>query len=72
LERSRQRWTIRDEYVDHSTLTTGCAFRLRCPLAQSRCETERPELDPAAPHAAACHFADTAARIYATSIGGQE
>jgi len=72
LERSRHRLTIRDEYVDHSTLTTGCAFRLRCPLAESRCETERPELDLAAPHAAACHFADAAVRMYAASIGGSD
>ncbi|HVR33698.1 MAG TPA: ABC transporter ATP-binding protein [Acidimicrobiia bacterium] len=69
LERSRRRMTIRDEYVDHSTLTTGCAFRLRCPLAESRCETERPELDPGAKHAVACHFADDAARLYAAATG---
>lgn len=72
LEKSRQRLTIRDEYVDHSTLTTGCAFRLRCPLAESRCETDRPELDPAAAHAAACHFADAAARIHAASTSATD
>lgn len=69
VERSRRRVAIREEYVDHSTLTTGCAFRLRCPLAETRCETERPELDPA-PHAVACHFTDAAERMYAVSVGG--
>lgn len=35
----------------------GCVFASRCPLAQSRCQTERPELrDFGAGRAAACHF----------------
>jgi peptide/nickel transport system ATP-binding protein/oligopeptide transport system ATP-binding protein len=36
---------------------TGCSFRARCPLAQPRCETERPLLvDRGAGHPVACHF----------------
>jgi len=36
----------------------GCAFAPRCPLAEDRCRTDRPELRPvAAGHLAACHVA---------------
>jgi oligopeptide/dipeptide ABC transporter ATP-binding protein len=57
-----------------TSLSSGCPFAPRCPLRQSRCLQEEPELrligtptspthvsDPAAPasaHMAACHFAD--------------
>ena len=37
---------------------TGCAFHPRCPIAQPRCQIERPPLrDLGAGHLAACHFA---------------
>jgi oligopeptide/dipeptide ABC transporter ATP-binding protein len=36
----------------------GCAFRTRCPLAQSRCTTEEPQLRPVGEaRSVACHFA---------------
>ena len=35
----------------------GCVFASRCPLAQTRCHSERPELrDFGAGRTAACHF----------------
>jgi oligopeptide/dipeptide ABC transporter ATP-binding protein len=38
--------------------TGGCSFAARCPLRQTRCETEAPELrELASKHLAACHFA---------------
>jgi oligopeptide transport system ATP-binding protein len=37
---------------------SGCTFRTRCPLAESRCETEEPQLRRVGEgHEAACHFA---------------
>jgi peptide/nickel transport system ATP-binding protein/oligopeptide transport system ATP-binding protein len=38
---------------------SGCAFRTRCPVAQPDCALTRPDLDPAAVHSAACHYAGT-------------
>jgi oligopeptide/dipeptide ABC transporter ATP-binding protein len=41
---------------------SGCVFRTRCPLAQSRCELEVPTWrdigNTTNPHWVACHFAD--------------
>ncbi len=34
----------------------GCAFAGRCPKAQSRCRSERPEMKVAGDHKIACHF----------------
>jgi len=64
VERSRQRMLLRSDAVDTHTSNVGCAFRLRCPLARSRCEVERPAIDPAASHGAACHFTDEAVALY--------
>jgi oligopeptide transport system ATP-binding protein len=37
---------------------SGCPFRTRCPLAESRCESEEPHLRPVDDgHEVACHFA---------------
>lgn len=39
-------------------LPAGCTFHTRCPLAQTICKTERPELREVAPgQSSACHFA---------------
>jgi oligopeptide transport system ATP-binding protein len=45
---------------DPQRLPSGCPFRVRCPWAEARCATERPELREiqapgAAPHRIACH-----------------
>jgi len=43
---------------------SGCPFRTRCWLAESRCATERPDLREVMPgHFAACHFADDPAHL---------
>lgn len=43
---------------------SGCAFHPRCPYAQQRCRSERPELQPVgAEHLAACHFSEQVGRF---------
>ncbi|WAU81260.1 dipeptide/oligopeptide/nickel ABC transporter permease/ATP-binding protein [Streptomyces sp. Qhu-G9] len=43
---------------DPRSVPSGCAFRLRCPMARDLCATHRPELaGTGAGRAAACHFA---------------
>ncbi|WP_099824013.1 ABC transporter ATP-binding protein [Oceaniglobus indicus] len=37
---------------------SGCAFHPRCPLAQDRCRSERPELRQLGKARVACHFAE--------------
>lgn len=66
VERSRQRMLLRADAVDAHASTVGCAFRFRCPLARERCEVERPTIDAAASHGAACHFTDEAVELYRT------
>jgi peptide/nickel transport system ATP-binding protein len=34
----------------------ACRFAERCELAQPRCRSERPRLDPVRPHGVACWF----------------
>ena len=38
----------------------GCAFHPRCPMAEARCRTERPELRMVGGSEVACHFAERA------------
>ena len=64
VERTRQRMLLRADAVDAHAANVGCAFRFRCPLARERCEVDRPTIDPAAPHGAACHFTDEAVALY--------
>jgi peptide/nickel transport system ATP-binding protein len=72
VEQHRQRLLLSVEAGESAaTASTGCAFRFRCPLAQERCEVERPELDPSSDHAVACHFSEAAAQQYsATAAAG--
>ncbi len=65
VERTRARVLIRGEATDAAELRGGCSFRSRCPLAQERCVTEVPVLDPNAEHGVACHFADEAVALFA-------
>jgi peptide/nickel transport system ATP-binding protein/oligopeptide transport system ATP-binding protein len=46
-----------DDALVGADLAAGCAFRVRCPMAQVICEVQRPELvDRGAGHPVACHF----------------
>jgi peptide/nickel transport system ATP-binding protein len=38
-------------------IPSGCAFHPRCPMAQARCQVDRPELQCVGPTRAACWFA---------------
>jgi oligopeptide transport system ATP-binding protein len=56
-ERARRGTAIRGELPSVLNPPAGCVFATRCPLAQSRCHAERPELrDFPGGRAAACHF----------------
>ncbi|UMG93225.1 dipeptide/oligopeptide/nickel ABC transporter permease/ATP-binding protein [Nocardioides sp. TF02-7] len=53
--------TIPGRPVDPRTVTTGCAYAARCPLADGRCRTEEPALDHAgSDHRVACWHAGEA------------
>ncbi|GIG65103.1 ABC transporter ATP-binding protein [Phytomonospora endophytica] len=47
------------------TLPPGCPFAPRCPMAETRCREEEPELRPVdgGPRTAACHFAERLAGV---------
>ncbi|HEY8552824.1 MAG TPA: ABC transporter ATP-binding protein, partial [Thermaerobacter sp.] len=56
--RRRERRLIQGEPPDPLRPPSGCPFRTRCPLAQSRCADEVPVLRELAPgHRVACHLA---------------
>ena len=49
---------VRGDVPDITGRPSGCPFRTRCPLAESRCETEEPQLRRVDEgHEVACHFA---------------
>jgi oligopeptide/dipeptide ABC transporter ATP-binding protein len=59
LRRLTERIVLPGESPSALSPPSGCAFRLRCPRARSRCEIDDPVLAPVASggsHLAACHF----------------
>ena len=57
IARMRQRTVLQGELPSPLNPPAGCPFQSRCPIAQDRCRSERPELRPVSNGAqAACHF----------------
>jgi oligopeptide/dipeptide ABC transporter ATP-binding protein len=57
LARARQRTVLQGELPSPIDPPAGCPFHSRCPMAQERCKTDRPELRTVGSGAlAACHF----------------
>src|SRR6185503_17316109 len=58
LEASRERMVLRGEVPSSLNPPSGCVFHPRCPIAESRCSAEIPQLRELKPgHWAACHLA---------------
>ena len=57
IARSRQRTVLQGELPSPLDPPAGCPFHSRCPIAQARCQAEKPVLRPVGGGAlAACHF----------------
>ena len=70
----RQREPVGGEVPNPIEPPTGCAFHPRCPFANERCRSERPELRPDAAALVACHAVEEgrlpeASPIAATRLG---
>jgi oligopeptide/dipeptide ABC transporter ATP-binding protein len=71
VARSSRRIVLAGEPPNPVDPPTGCAFHPRCPRAQSRCVTERPELtDGGSGRLAACHFPLGAGEVLTAQASG--
>ncbi|MCP4091280.1 MAG: dipeptide/oligopeptide/nickel ABC transporter ATP-binding protein, partial [Gammaproteobacteria bacterium] len=57
LESKRDRSLLQGDLPSPLNPPSGCTFRTRCPLADTRCAVERPELRVIANTQVACHHA---------------
>jgi len=55
--RVTQDFALEGEPPNPGDVPSGCRFRTRCPLAQTRCAAEEPPLRPLDGRIVACHFA---------------
>lgn len=59
IERTRKAQLLEGELPSPLSPPSGCVFRTRCPVVQSRCASDVPQLRTVAPdHMAACHYAE--------------
>ncbi|MGI9291144.1 MAG: ABC transporter ATP-binding protein [Gammaproteobacteria bacterium] len=58
IERGRERTLLEGDLPSPLDPPSGCAFRTRCSMADSRCSSERPELRDIGNSRVACHHAD--------------
>ena len=66
---ARERIVLTGDVPNPIDKPSGCAFHPRCPVAQSRCETEHPALTELVPgRLVACHFPRNLAALKAAAV----
>jgi dipeptide transport system ATP-binding protein len=58
IGKKRQRIVLKGELPSPLNPPSGCAFNTRCPHAEARCRTERPEHRAVGDRLVSCHFAE--------------
>lgn len=63
--RTTEKFVISGEPPDPANISSGCSFRLRCPLADDRCSAETPTLTPVSHsgHRVACHYREDVVQL---------